>query len=365
MAQRLRSGFDFGGHGSESIGPEPYSRAHGASRISRVLARTYAHDWRLRLSQFEVQYPRGWPRRGSASRHDLRCEASHASPAQRICYLLLGKRSALTGISRAVGGVEVVWGLLTGGISMTKHGGLVGRISFILFLIGVPLGCWHMPPEGGSEMTGGNGYADGAVTRSGGTAMGGSAVVGGNASSGGTANCVGVDCRETQESRRPDGEPCTDASECAADACTLYFRDLDGDGYGGAETLGPLCGTLPPVGYVALGGDCCDSDPDAHPGQKAAFSMARSGCGGYDYDCNGTEDSFTSTCFSSCSPGCWVGAMPSCGKTGTIAAACQCIKAASIIGPGSMICPDKTCGCCDSSSAFCMPSGESAVQVCR
>ena len=53
--------------------------------------------------------------------------------------------------------------------------------------------------------------------------------------------------------------------------------DQDGDGHLAA---GPPC----------FGDDCCDSDPDVHPGQTAYFTTP-SQCGGFDYDCDSVATS--------------------------------------------------------------------------
>lgn len=69
----------------------------------------------------------------------------------------------------------------------------------------------------------------------------------------------------------PDaGDPDTGPEPCTpgADPC-----DLDCDGF-----VAKSCG----------GDDCCDYDPDTHPGQTAFFSE-RNLCGNYDYDCDGNE----------------------------------------------------------------------------
>jgi hypothetical protein len=50
--------------------------------------------------------------------------------------------------------------------------------------------------------------------------------------------------------------------------------DQDGDGY-------------PAVGGGCNGEDCCDTDPNAHPGQSAYFTQADR-CGSFDYDCTGS-----------------------------------------------------------------------------
>lgn len=73
--------------------------------------------------------------------------------------------------------------------------------------------------------------------------------------------------------------------------CTLtnYYRDADGDGYGGLETVSGCVGTVPPMS-AATPGDCEDTDPAIHP---AAAEI----CDGTDNDCNGrVDDPFILTC---------------------------------------------------------------------
>jgi len=41
--------------------------------------------------------------------------------------------------------------------------------------------------------------------------------------------------------------------------------------------------------HCALGTDCCDTDPKAHPAQYGYFAT-RDGCGSFDYDCSGAEE---------------------------------------------------------------------------
>ena len=54
-----------------------------------------------------------------------------------------------------------------------------------------------------------------------------------------------IDCKLT------NGQPCTHANQCMGGACTTFFRDMDGDGFGGAPTQ--VCGTTPPSGHIAVG----------------------------------------------------------------------------------------------------------------
>lgn len=61
-----------------------------------------------------------------------------------------------------------------------------------------------------------------------------------------------------------DGEVCTANDTCTNDVCsgstTTTYRDLDGDGRGDLNISAMTCPA--PAGYVAVGGDCNDSDPD-------------------------------------------------------------------------------------------------------
>jgi hypothetical protein len=92
----------------------------------------------------------------------------------------------------------------------------------------------------------------------------------------------------------PNGCTAKDSSGC----CQVFlYRDSDGDGYGNSSDSIIGYGTIqnsvcvPAVqqGYVANAQDCCDSDAEAHPGQTSYYSAPRQGCGGYDYDCDGSE----------------------------------------------------------------------------
>lgn len=59
-----------------------------------------------------------------------------------------------------------------------------------------------------------------------------------------------------------------------------FYRDRDGDGYGGTSTL-QACAA--PSGYVAKGGDCNDSNNKIYPGATEI-------CNGLDDDCDGIVD---------------------------------------------------------------------------
>ena len=83
---------------------------------------------------------------------------------------------------------------------------------------------------------------------------------------------------------------CKANADCASLNCVTYFVDHDGDGYGETAKTIQFCeepGAAPPVGYVSQGGDCCDSDANAVPGQTKYFPSANA-CGSWDYNCDGT-----------------------------------------------------------------------------
>lgn len=82
----------------------------------------------------------------------------------------------------------------------------------------------------------------------------------------------------------PTTQPC---------ATTTYYRDRDGDGFGGTETK--VACSSPGKEYVTKGGDCDDDNPDVFPGQTEYFTEAytpKSGGSGptFDYDCSKKEE---------------------------------------------------------------------------
>ena len=76
-------------------------------------------------------------------------------------------------------------------------------------------------------------------------------------------------------------------------ACTptTYYKDDDGDGFGGTKTTSSC---TPPAGrWSTKGGDCDDSSSDVFPGQTAYFDepyVDGTGRSSFDYDCTATED---------------------------------------------------------------------------
>ncbi len=78
------------------------------------------------------------------------------------------------------------------------------------------------------------------------------------------------------------GDGASDARAGFAIGCVgkTYFRDVDGDGVGGAETT---VDCAKPAGFAEKGGDCDDYDANAYPGAPEL-------CNGRDDDCDGTID---------------------------------------------------------------------------
>jgi hypothetical protein len=87
-----------------------------------------------------------------------------------------------------------------------------------------------------------------------------------------------------------NGESCDSNADCASGQCSAYYYDADGDTYGDPSRSIKRCdtGNAPPASYTATAGDCCDADPNAHPGVTSFFQSVDS-CGSYDYDCDGSD----------------------------------------------------------------------------
>lgn len=95
--------------------------------------------------------------------------------------------------------------------------------------------------------------------------------------------------------RLRDQQACKGNSDCATLNCQTFYVDHDGDGYGETGKTLQLCedaGAAAPGGYVTEGGDCCDGDSNAFPGQTSYFKTANA-CGSWDYSCDGTIEGAT------------------------------------------------------------------------
>lgn len=87
-------------------------------------------------------------------------------------------------------------------------------------------------------------------------------------------------------------QACRTDGDCASLHCATFYLDRDQDGYGDAATSLKLCeepGSAPPGGYVAVAGDCCDSDANTHPGQAKYFTAVNA-CGSWDWNCDQAID---------------------------------------------------------------------------
>ncbi len=93
-----------------------------------------------------------------------------------------------------------------------------------------------------------------------------------NAGNEGTCQCPGMPCN-------------------AGVSCTLFYPDVDVDGFGDKSAIGVAgCADTPPKGYVADNTDCDDHDANAFPGQTAYFSTTSAGVHTYDYNCDGMTE---------------------------------------------------------------------------
>ena len=90
------------------------------------------------------------------------------------------------------------------------------------------------------------------------------------------ANCAGIDF---------DGDGFFAGTDCddndASVSVTTYYRDFDGDTYGTSSDTETGC--TPPSGYVAIDGDCNDTNSSVNPD-------ATEECDGFDNDCDGATD---------------------------------------------------------------------------
>ena len=100
----------------------------------------------------------------------------------------------------------------------------------------------------------------------------------------------GGDCDDGKANVHPDApemcnnidDDCNGVVDEGAPACSDFFKDGDGDGYGLSNDKKCLCG--PSGAYTAnVGGDCNDGDGSVNP-------AAQESCNGKDDDCDGQQD---------------------------------------------------------------------------
>ncbi|HPV05354.1 MAG TPA: hypothetical protein PLC24_12400 [Myxococcota bacterium] len=111
------------------------------------------------------------------------------------------------------------------------------------------------------------------------------------------------------------------------EGCKTYYKDADGDGYGSAESK-CLCAAAESY-VVEVGGDCCDNDVEAKPGQVNFFTTENK-CNRWDYNCDENDNlqyPITGECgdFPYCKADAvmgWVDAVPACGTKGTYLTSC-------------------------------------------
>jgi hypothetical protein len=136
---------------------------------------------------------------------------------------------------------------------------------------------------------------------------------------GASSECIGAGvCKNV------DGIDCTSSAQCVSDECTIFYRDEDGDGFGGDPRS--ICGTTAPADHVSEPGDCCDIDDKAKPTNNTNYPDANA-CGNFDYDCDGEATLSATAVHTGCtghqgpcsgtegSPG-WSGGIPACGESG-------------------------------------------------
>ncbi len=98
----------------------------------------------------------------------------------------------------------------------------------------------------------------------------------------GTETCGSGD--EDCDGLSNDNDPSIAMGDPSVTGATLYYRDMDGDGYGDSSMTLRRCS--PAAGWVLVGGDCDDSTAARSPGNmEASFT-----CDGIDNDCNGSID---------------------------------------------------------------------------
>jgi hypothetical protein len=105
----------------------------------------------------------------------------------------------------------------------------------------------------------------------------------------GTCECPSGTTQVGAACQLSNGQECERSDQCASGRCDRWFRDQDGDLYGDPGADLRTCGTInsvPPAGFVASAGDCCDQDVSANPDQATLLAEPNV-CGSFDYNCDG------------------------------------------------------------------------------
>ncbi len=144
--------------------------------------------------------------------------------------------------------------------------------------------------------------------------------------------CVGLEQCSGGSCKLPNGEDCTNNSDCISGTCKTWYADEDGDGFGaeGGETWSVCGNVIPASGWVDNDSDCCDVaefnsiawevNPDYSGGPR---TDAASGCPRpYDYDCDGAQTEFYDdvncteyTTPATCPYGHYISTVPVCGQS--------------------------------------------------
>lgn len=100
---------------------------------------------------------------------------------------------------------------------------------------------------------------------------------------------VSGDCDDNDPTTHPQAVEVCDGKDNDCDSAVdedlalyIWYRDVDGDGYG-EEDFTQTCSSTPPLGYTAAPGDCEDVNPAIHPNADEI-------CDGLDNDCDGEVD---------------------------------------------------------------------------
>lgn len=150
-----------------------------------------------------------------------------------------------------------------------------------------------------------------------------------------------TDCDDHDPGRHPGAvETCNgrdddcDGTIDELNPALVYYRDSDGDGYGGSPTVFATC---PGPGYVTRDGDCNDGNAAAHPGGVEV-------CNGLDDDCDLLADEGVTRSFHPDSDGDGYGSpviVQGCGTSeGIVTDASDCNDTDGAIHPGA---PETSC----------------------